>query len=79
MLNPELVWITYRGTFDLGYLLKLACGEVLPPTEAEFVERLKVYFPNYYDIKYMLKDVPEIPYANLSNTASMLKVLFAQV
>jgi len=74
VLNQELIWITYRGTFDLGYLLKLACGEVLPATEPEFLDKLQVYFPHYYDIKYMLKDIPEVPYANLSNTASILKV-----
>jgi CCR4-NOT transcription complex subunit 7/8 len=74
VLNQELVWITYRGTFDLGYLLKLASGEVLPATESEFLNKLQVYFPHYYDIKYMLKDIPEIPYANLSSTASILKV-----
>jgi len=74
VLNNDLSWITYRGTFDLGYILKIAEGEKLPPTEAGFYEKLAMYFPHFYDIKCMLKDISSLPPGTLNSIASFLNV-----
>jgi CCR4-NOT transcription complex subunit 7/8 len=41
--------------YDFGYLLKLATGAPLPDSESEFFALLALYFPNLYDIKYIMK------------------------
>ncbi len=73
MLNPDLMWVTYRGTFDMGYMLKAATSERLPDTESGFLDRLQTYFPHFYDIKCMLRDT-DLPTASLSSTATLLNV-----
>lgn len=39
-----------RG-YDFGYLLKIVSCAALPPTEAEFFELLRIWFPCIWDIK----------------------------
>jgi CCR4-NOT transcription complex subunit 7/8 len=73
MLNSDLVWITYRGTFDMGYMLKLATSEELPDTEAGFFEKLQTYFPHFYDIKCMLCQL-DLSATSLNSTATLLNV-----
>jgi len=41
--------------YDFGYLLKLVTCEALPESETAFFELLGTYFPNLYDIKYLMK------------------------
>lgn len=55
VLNDEVRWITFHSGYDFGYLLKVLTCAPLPPAEADFFELLKVYFPNIYDIKYLMK------------------------
>ena len=37
--------------YDFGYLLKIVSCAALPPTEAEFFELLRIWFPCIWDIK----------------------------
>ncbi|KAK9834010.1 hypothetical protein WJX81_002780 [Elliptochloris bilobata] len=55
VLNDEVQWITFHSGYDFGYLLKVLTCQPLPPGELEFFELLQVYFPNVYDIKYLMK------------------------
>ena len=41
--------------YDFGYLLKLVTASALPDSEQQFFSLLLKYFPNLYDIKYMMK------------------------
>jgi len=54
--NEDIKWITYHGGSDFGYLLKLVDGQLLPDNGDLFYDKLKIYFPQYYDIKYLIKD-----------------------
>jgi CCR4-NOT transcription complex subunit 7/8 len=36
------------------YLLKLMTGDKLPPSETQFNELLKLYFPRVWDMKYIM-------------------------
>ena len=56
VLNENVVWISFNGFSDFAYLLKLLTGDLLPNNTNEFLELLKIYFPNAYDIKYLIKD-----------------------
>ncbi len=56
VLNENVVWISFNGFSDFAYLLKLLTGDILPNNTNEFLELLKIYFPNAYDIKYLIKD-----------------------
>ncbi len=73
VLNADLRWVTYRGTFDMGYMLRAAMSEKLPDTESGFFDKLQVYFPNFCDIKCMLRDI-DIPTLSLNSTATFLNV-----
>lgn len=40
--------------YDFGYLLKIVSCATLPPTETEFFELLRIWFPCIWDIKVRL-------------------------
>jgi CCR4-NOT transcription complex subunit 7/8 len=75
VLNEELEWISFHGTYDFAYFLKLVTCDSLPDNEAEFQNRLKTYFPHYYDVKCLLKD-SNMPGGSLSKVASNFGVTF---
>ena len=56
VLNPQVKWISYQGSYDFAYLLKLLRNENLPEEEKEYIDKLKVYFPEYYDVRMLIKE-----------------------
>ena len=56
VLNENVTWISFNGLSDFCYLLKIVLNENLPESEDKFLEKLKIYFPNIYDIKYLIND-----------------------
>jgi CCR4-NOT transcription complex subunit 7/8 len=59
MLNDKIHWITFHGSYDFSYVLKVISGQPLPDTYESFKNDLALYFQNYYDIKYLLKNFDE--------------------
>merc|ERR1711983_208374 len=55
VLREPVKWLSFHSGYDFGYLLNLLTNQNLPKTEAEFFELLKLYFPNVYDVKYLMK------------------------
>ncbi|KAI7836265.1 hypothetical protein COHA_009855 [Chlorella ohadii] len=55
VLNEDVRWITFHSGYDFGYLLKLLTCSSLPANEAEFFQLLKLFFPQIFDIKYLMK------------------------
>lgn len=54
VLDDDVRWLSFHSGYDFGYLVKsLTCTE-LPNDEAGFLELLRLYFPNIYDMKYMM-------------------------
>jgi CCR4-NOT transcription complex subunit 7/8 len=74
VLNPDVHWVSFHGTYDFGYLLKLLINSDLPQTEDEFVNKLNLYFINFYDIRVMVKDNDNLFKKSLKRLAEMLEV-----
>lgn len=55
VLNDEVTWISFHSGYDFGYLMKLLTCKRLPQDEEEFFTELKLYFPQFYDIKFLMK------------------------
>ena len=56
ILNPDTTWITFHGGSDFGYFVKILLGEKLARDEHTFLVDTKLFFPTFYDTKYMLKN-----------------------
>ena len=56
VLNENIIWISFNGFSDFAYLLKLLTGELLPNNTNDFLDLMKTYFPNVYDIKYLINE-----------------------
>lgn len=55
VLSPDTYWITFHSGYDFGYLLRLLTCMDIPEQEREFFELLRIYFPTFYDVKYLMK------------------------
>jgi CCR4-NOT transcription complex subunit 7/8 len=55
VLVDDVKWISFHGTYDFGYLLKVLTCEALPKEESEFQKLLHQFFPCLYDIKFIMK------------------------
>ena len=58
---------------DFAYLLKSLTGDYLPDTVEDFNEIMKIYFPNAYDIKYLINE-NEIYKGGLNKIAKELNI-----
>lgn len=59
VMNEQVKWISFHGTYDFGYLLKTLTCAKLPDCEPTFFECLHDYFPALYDVKYLLSHARE--------------------
>jgi len=55
VLCDEVRWVSFHSGYDFGYLMKLLTCKALPHEEDDFFSDLKLYFPQIYDIKYLMK------------------------
>jgi hypothetical protein len=56
VLNDNIKWITFHGSYDFAYLLRVLTNQVLPEDELPFNDLLSIYFPCYYDIRHMIRN-----------------------
>ncbi len=56
ILNEDIHWITFHGSYDLAYFLKLITNQLLPDKLELFMSDLDFYFNNFYDIRYLVKN-----------------------
>ena len=54
--NNKITWVTFHGTYDFAYFIKLLTNENLPKEESTFLETIDFYFPNFYDVKFLLRN-----------------------
>ena len=73
VLNPEIKWVSFQGSYDFGYLLKLLLGTDLPEREEDFINLLNLYFLNYYDIRMLVKGYQNMQ-GGLNRLAEQLNV-----
>jgi hypothetical protein len=57
VLSDDVRWIAFQGKYDFGYLIKILTCDQLPASQEQFFDLLHTYFPNIYDIKWLLHNV----------------------
>jgi CCR4-NOT transcription complex subunit 7/8 len=57
VLNENVKWITFHGSYDFAYLIKSLSNMQLPIEENGFNELLNLYFDTYYDVRQMIKNI----------------------
>ena len=77
VLLDNVKWLSFHSGYDFGYLLAMLTNVNLPEGETEFFETLKVYFPNVYDVKYLMKSCKNLK-GGLQEVADMLEVIIKQ-
>lgn len=55
VLCDDVTWISFHSGYDFGYLIKTLTCKRLALEEDEFFSELKLYFPRFYDTKYLMK------------------------
>ncbi|CAM9411034.1 unnamed protein product, partial [Phaeothamnion confervicola] len=73
VLVDHVKWISFHSGYDFGYLIKLLTSQALPPTEGEFFELLKAYFPCLFDIKFVMMSLENF-HGGLNKLGDELKV-----
>merc|ERR1719153_1671998 len=71
VLMENVRWLSFHSGYDFGYLLKILTNQNLPTEESEFFELLRLYFPNVYDVKYLMKSCKSLK-GGLQEVADML-------
>ncbi len=74
VINPEVTWITFHGTYDFSYLIKTLLNQKLSKTIQEFIQILFHMFPNNYDIKNIINEFTELRNLSLTKLANELGV-----
>ena len=74
VLNPNIHWVSFHGSYDFGYLLKLLINEPLPALEDDFTNKLILYFPSHYDIRILVQGNDKLR-GGLNRLAQYLEVL----
>lgn len=57
VLNENVKWITFHGSYDFAYLIKILSNQQLPEDENPFNDVLSLYFPVFYDVRQMIKNL----------------------
>ncbi len=56
ILNENVKWITFHGSYDFAYLVKVLSNQSLPEEETPFNELVSLYFPTFYDVRHLIKN-----------------------
>jgi len=73
-MNRDTKWIVFDGGYDFAYLIRMFEGQHLPDTENQFYGLLNIYFPNFYDVRHMVRDIETLRMGGLSKIATELNV-----
>jgi CCR4-NOT transcription complex subunit 7/8 len=73
VLNENIKWITFHGSYDFAYFIKALSNQALPDDENIFNEMLGIYFCNFYDVRQMIKNVTWLK-GSLSRISSDLDI-----
>lgn len=74
VLNEEIKWVTFHGSFDFAYLLKNLIYSELPATMDSFMEHVKIFFPNVYDQKIIVTEMNDLKSGSLQKLAMDLDI-----
>lgn len=54
-VDTQVRWLSFHSGYDFGYLIKILTNKELPQDEDEFFELMADFFPEVFDVKYLLK------------------------
>lgn len=74
VLNEDIKWICFHGSYDFAYFLKMMMNQELSDQNSDFLSQMQTYFPQFHDIKFLINDIETIRSLGLGNLASELKV-----
>jgi len=74
VMNKDIKWVVFDGGYDFAYLIRMLEGQYLPDTETQFYNLLNIYFPSFYDVKYMVRDMETLRLGGLSKIATELNI-----
>ena len=74
VLNPNYKWVSYQGSYDFAYLLRLLIKDNLPESEDEFMKLLQCYFPKFYDVRMLVRDDESLFYGGLNKLIANLDI-----
>lgn len=55
VLCDEVRWVAFHAQYDFAYMLRLLTCKPLPTEEDEFFAQLRLFCPQIYDIKYLMR------------------------
>ena len=64
----------FHGCYDFAYLLRLLRNEELPRSPEDFYKAAKIYFPNIYDLKEIVREEEGLKNHGLSSIAEKIGV-----
>lgn len=73
MSRIDVTILVFASGYDFGYLLKVLTGMLLPTTEEDFFGMIKLFFPNIYDVKYLMKSCKSL-HGGLQEVSDQLEV-----
>ncbi|KRZ56672.1 CCR4-NOT transcription complex subunit 7, partial [Trichinella nativa] len=73
LLLDNVQWISFHSGYDFGYLVKMLTNRNLPNNETDFFIILRRFFPNIFDLKYLMKSTRHLK-GGLQEIADQMKV-----
>lgn len=55
ILSEDIVWLSFHSSYDFAYLSKILLNSNLPANQTEFLRNLELLFPNFFDVKFLLR------------------------
>jgi CCR4-NOT transcription complex subunit 7/8 len=55
VMNENLTWVCFAGSFDMAYLIKIMMNDKMPPQKPTFQKYLELFFPKLLDIKSFVR------------------------
>eukprot|EP00730_Choanoeca_flexa_P019368 TRINITY_DN9454_c0_g1_i1.p1 TRINITY_DN9454_c0_g1~~TRINITY_DN9454_c0_g1_i1.p1 ORF type:complete len:277 (+),score=47.98 TRINITY_DN9454_c0_g1_i1:103-831(+) len=73
VLCEDVTWISFSHGLEFGHLIQALTGTVLKQSENEYYELLKIFFPQQYDVNYMMRSCKDL-HGSLADIADTLKI-----
>lgn len=72
VLSRDVTWLTFGGGYDFSYLMKIMLSKPFPDNEDHWTRLLQLYFPSFYDSKYIIKNFGRLHENQLNPQASTM-------
>lgn len=71
LCNEAIRWVSFHGSYDFAYFTKVLVSHALPESEEEFFKMLRVFFPQRYDLKCLVRKADHL-FGGLNKIAEQL-------